>query len=125
MVQHCKAKPYKAYRELPVSQFPSQAKTYFHSREPCSHCRNPVFNSGISLQNPVHPCTGGQCIDKSAKTKKNPNGPKCICPNCLSNPKSSRFQCKKASLGIRDLNDSKLILLTKLASESPVLQICN
>ena len=45
---HCKPKPCKAYRELPVSQF-SQGKTYFHCRDPCSHCRVPVFITGISL----------------------------------------------------------------------------
>ena len=58
---HCKPKPCKAYRELPVSQF-SQGKTCFHYREPCSHCRDPVFITGISLQNPVLPCTGLQYI---------------------------------------------------------------
>jgi hypothetical protein len=31
--EHCKPKPYKAYRELPVSQF-TQGKTCFHYREP-------------------------------------------------------------------------------------------
>ena len=40
--KHCKPKPCKAYRELPVSQF-SQGKTCFTYREPCSHCRDPVF----------------------------------------------------------------------------------
>ena len=57
---HCKPKPCKAYRELPVSQF-SQGKTCFHYREPCSHCRDPAFIRGISLQNPVLLCTGLQC----------------------------------------------------------------
>ena len=50
----------KVYRELPVSQF-SKGKTCFHYRKPCSHCRDPVFITGISLQNPVLPCTGLQC----------------------------------------------------------------
>ena len=56
----CKPKPCKAYRELSLSQF-SQGKPCFHYREPCSHCRDPVFITGISLQNPVLPCTGLQC----------------------------------------------------------------
>jgi hypothetical protein len=50
---HCKTKPCKAYRELPVSQF-SQGKTFFHYRESlfslqgsCFHCKD--F--------PVNPCT--------------------------------------------------------------------
>ena len=51
---HCKPKPCKAYRELPVSQF-SQGKTCFHYREPCSHCRDSVFITGISLQTPLLP----------------------------------------------------------------------
>ena len=46
--------------ELPVSQF-LQGKTCFHNREPCSHCRDPVFITGLSLQTPVLPCTGLQC----------------------------------------------------------------
>ena len=58
---HCKPKPCKAYRELPVSQF-SLGKTCFHYREPCSHCRDPVFITRISLQNPVLPYMGLQCI---------------------------------------------------------------
>ena len=57
---HCKPKPCKAYRELPVSQF-SQGKPCFHYREPCSHCRDPVFITEISLGNPVLPCMGLQC----------------------------------------------------------------
>ena len=60
---HCKPKPCRAYRELPVSQF-SQGKTCFHYREPCFHCRDPVFITGISLQTPVLPCTGLQGIER-------------------------------------------------------------
>ena len=60
MKTHCKPKPCKAYRELPVSQF-SQGKTCFHYREPCSHYRDPVVITGISLQNSVLPCTRLQC----------------------------------------------------------------
>ena len=38
----------------------------------------------------------------STKTAENiPNAPKCICPNCLSKPKSLGFRWKKASLGVR------------------------
>ena len=57
---HCKPKPCKIYRELPLSQF-SQEQTFFHYREPCSHCRDPVFITGISLQTPVLPSMGLQC----------------------------------------------------------------
>ena len=60
---HCKPKPSKAYRELLVSQF-SQEKTFFYYREPCSYCRDPVFITGISLQNPVLPCTRLQWGEK-------------------------------------------------------------
>ena len=58
---HCKPKPCKAYRELPVSQL-SQGKPCFHYMEPCSHCRDPVFITGISLENPVLPRTGLQWV---------------------------------------------------------------
>ena len=44
----CKPKPCIAHRELPVSQFP-QGKPCFHYRYLCSHCRVPVFITGISL----------------------------------------------------------------------------
>ena len=44
---HCKPKPCKAYRELPVSQF-SQGKTCFRYRKPCSHCRDTASITGIS-----------------------------------------------------------------------------
>ena len=47
---HCKLKPCKAYRKLPVSQF-----------SPGSHCRDPVFITGISLLNPVLLGTELQC----------------------------------------------------------------
>ena len=50
---HCKAKPCKAYRELPISQL-SQGKT-------CYQCRDHVSITEISLQNPAHPGTGLHC----------------------------------------------------------------
>ena len=34
-------------------------------------------------------------------TENTPNAPEFICPICLPNPKSSGFQWKKASLGVR------------------------
>ena len=34
-------------------------------------------------------------------TKNTPNVPKLICPICLIKPKSSEFQWKKVSLGVR------------------------
>ena len=40
---HCKPKPCKAYRELPVSQF-SQGKTCFHYREPLFSLQGPCFH---------------------------------------------------------------------------------
>ena len=49
MDKHCKPKPCKAYRELPGGQF-SQGKTCFHNRESCSHYRDPIFITGISLK---------------------------------------------------------------------------
>ena len=52
---HCKPKPCKAYRELPVSQLP-QGKPCFHYREPlfslqgpCFHCRDFPVNPFTSL----------------------------------------------------------------------------
>jgi hypothetical protein len=40
---HCKPKPCKAYKELPVSQF-SQGKTCFHYREPLFSLQGPYFH---------------------------------------------------------------------------------
>jgi hypothetical protein len=50
---HCKPKPCKAYRELPVSQFP-QRKTCFHYREPLFPLQGPCFHY---RDFPVNPCT--------------------------------------------------------------------
>ena len=50
---HCKPKPCKAYRELPVSQF-SQGKTCFHYREPLFSLQGPCFHY---RDFPVNPCT--------------------------------------------------------------------
>ena len=50
---HCKAKPCKAYREHPVSQF-SQGKTCFHYREPLFSLQGPCFHY---RDFPVNPCT--------------------------------------------------------------------
>ena len=77
---HCKPKPCKAYRELPVSQF-SQGKTCFQYREPLA----PVLIAGslFSLQGfpckplyfPVRDCSVGnmKILDVSSmlKLKKN------------------------------------------------------
>ena len=51
--QHCKPKPCKTYRELPVSQF-SQGKTCFHYREPLISLQGPCFHY---RDFPVNPCT--------------------------------------------------------------------
>ena len=51
--QHCKPKPCKAYRELPVSQF-SLGKTSFHYREPLFSLQGPCFHY---RDFPVNPCT--------------------------------------------------------------------
>ena len=48
IMQHCKPKPCRAYRELPVSQF-SQGKPCFHYREPLFSLQGSVFITGISL----------------------------------------------------------------------------
>jgi hypothetical protein len=37
-----------------------------------------------------------------------PNAPEFICPICLPKPKSSGFQCKKTSLGIRSQSVAKI-----------------
>ena len=58
---HCKPKPCIAHRELPVSQF-HRENPAFITGEPCSHCRVPVFITGISLYFPVLTCKGLQCI---------------------------------------------------------------
>ena len=50
---HCKPKPCKAYRELPVSQF-SQGKTCFHYRVPLFSLQGPCFHY---TDFPVNPCT--------------------------------------------------------------------
>ena len=50
---HCKPKPCKAYRELPVSQF-SQGKTCFHYREPLFSLQGPCFHY---RDFPANPCT--------------------------------------------------------------------
>ena len=59
LVSHCKPKPCKAHRELPVSQFPLGI-TCFHYRDfpvnPCTSLlgiavrENPVFITGMGLQ---------------------------------------------------------------------------
>ncbi len=56
---HCKPKPFKAYRELPVSRIP-QGNPYFHYREPLFSLQVPVFITGISckpLYFPVKDCS--------------------------------------------------------------------
>ena len=50
---HCKPKPCKAYRELPVSQF-SQGNPCFHYREPLFSLQGPCFHY---RDFPVNPCT--------------------------------------------------------------------
>ena len=50
---HCKPKPCKAYRELPVSQFP-QGKPCIHYREPLFSLQGPCFHY---RDFPVNPCT--------------------------------------------------------------------
>ena len=39
--------------------------------EPCSHCRVPVFITGIFLYFPVLPCKGLQCARKNQKEAQN------------------------------------------------------
>ena len=53
---HCKPKPCKAYRELPVSQFP-QGKTCFHYRGTLFSLQGPCFHYRVF---PVLPCKGLQ-----------------------------------------------------------------
>ena len=60
---NCKPKPCKAYRELPVRQF-SQVKTCFHYKEPCSHCRDPVFIPCKTLYFPVRDCSANVILEK-------------------------------------------------------------
>ena len=52
-MMHCKPKPCKAHRELPVSQF-SQEKHCFHYREPLFSLQGPCFHC---RDFPVNPCT--------------------------------------------------------------------
>ena len=49
----CKPHPCNENRDFPLKFF-SQEKTCFHYREPCSHCRDPVFFTGISLWEKLH-----------------------------------------------------------------------
>ena len=53
LMEHCKPKPCKAHRELPVSQFP-QGKPCFHYRGPLFSLQGPCFHY---RDFPVNPCT--------------------------------------------------------------------
>ena len=57
---HCKPKPCKTYRELPISQFP-QGKTCFDYRGALFSLQGPCSHYRVSLYFPVLPCMGLQC----------------------------------------------------------------
>ena len=52
---HCKPKPCKAHREIPVSQFP-QGKTFFHYRAPLISFQGPctsMLGIAVCMENAV------------------------------------------------------------------------